>query len=158
MIKSETLLVSLVFLAALAVLLAVLVVVMRPPTPVAVRRFSPVCSSDHSSDLERSLDEALAATRYQAGRGGSPGVHLGEVLRLKPVNFRESLPQVAEAIRAGRVVSLDLSLVGSYDAMCLVIYCHGLCSGLGSWIYRLAEEVIVICPVNEERSGLGRRG
>ncbi|MEH0927571.1 cell division protein SepF [Micromonospora sp. CPCC 205558] len=105
-----------------------------------------VCRRDHASELERSLESAVRENSYRVDRDTAPGVRLEAALRVKPTDFAVGAAEVAEILQAGRVASIDLSYMEQYEAARLVNYCHGLTVMANGWIFRLAQNVIVITP------------
>ncbi|WP_422738487.1 cell division protein SepF [Micromonospora sp. WMMD729] len=105
-----------------------------------------VCRRDHATELERALELAVRANSYRLDRDAAPGVRLEAALRVTPSDFGVGAVEIAEILQAGRVASIDLSCMAPYEAARLVNYCHGLTVMANGWIFRLAQNVIVITP------------
>ncbi|MFG1799941.1 cell division protein SepF [Micromonospora carbonacea] len=143
----STELVLVLFISLVSLVLAAYVVVDRGL--VARRQRAQLwgaCRRDHSSDLERSLDLAVRAQQYEVGLGRASGVRLEAALRVTPREFAAAAAEISSLLQAGRVVSIDLSLMERYEAARLVDYCHGLTAMAKGWVFRLAHSVIVITP------------
>ncbi|MGW4155175.1 cell division protein SepF [Micromonospora chersina] len=103
-----------------------------------------MCFRDHALDLQKSLDEAVNGNRFQTGRNGPQRFQLDGVIRVSPLEYRTATVDIAEALKQGRVVSIDFSAMQAYEAARLADFCNGLAVISGSWIFRMAENVIVI--------------
>lgn len=104
------------------------------------------CLKNHSFDLEQSLDLALRLNKYRVNNSTPQIVGLDSMLRIAPTDFDAASVEIADAFRAGRTVSIDLSKVNQHQAARLVDFCHGLTAMANGWIFRVTTFAIIISP------------
>lgn len=89
------------------------------------------------------VDQNTPFTPVPAGARRVDAVY--DVVRLNP-NAYADIKAVAEAYRAGDVVSMDLSTIGPDDAKRMIDFASGLTFGLQGTIERVGGKVFLLTP------------
>lgn len=111
--------------------------------------YAPYLTSERGTDALRvALDSAAEINSYDVASLGDPRVHLGEIVRLAPIKYRDGAREIPQHFKQGRVVSVDLGLLSVNHAARLVDFCSGLLSGSPGWLFRATDRVIVLTPAN----------
>ena len=94
-----------------------------------------------TSDVVKTVDSTSSARVTE-----HPKVDLASAVRMSPRTYMEARP-LGEAFRSGKTVILDLQSLSDRDAARLVDFCSGYLVGVPGWMFRAADRVIVITPI-----------
>lgn len=114
----------------------------QPPSPVG----SPASRAGNPSELDIALDGTATVNAFSARTASDPSVRLQAALRLAPSTYQAGVVELAQHIRDGRVLSVDLSKMDYHAAARTVDFCSGSMSACAGWIFRMADDVIVLTP------------
>lgn len=99
-----------------------------------------------SRDLEVALESATSLNSFDVGSLHDPVLRLHTVVRFEPRSYSSALVEVSQCYREGRVLSVDLRGMDQCNAVRLIDFCSGLAAATAGWIFRVADDVIVITP------------
>ena len=97
--------------------------------------------------LRTALDSAEVINAYDTFSLSDPRIHSGNIVRLRPVKYREGALEIQKHFIQGSVVSVDLSRLDSNNAARLVDFCSGLLCGSPGWLFRATDVVIILTPM-----------
>jgi hypothetical protein len=103
-------------------------------------------TSRNSGELGIALEAASSLNKYNVHAGNNPSVHLGTALRFVPLDYQNSVREILQGFREGRVLTIDLSKMDKHQAARLVDFCSGMAAAGSGWIYCVTESVIVLTP------------
>lgn len=107
----------------------------------------PLILDKGSAALSAALREAEIINAYRTDLPIDPRVHLGPVMRMTPVSYQDGVNEIPRHFSKGLVVSVDLGLMSASQAARLVDFCSGYLVGASGWMFRAADRVIVITPI-----------
>jgi hypothetical protein len=104
-------------------------------------------TSRRFDELSIALESATKLNAYNVHAASDPSVHLGSARRFTPLDFQNSVGEIMEHFREGRVVSIDLGKMDGREAARLVDFCSGMTVMDSGWIFRVTDSVIVLTPL-----------
>jgi FtsZ-interacting cell division protein YlmF len=107
----------------------------------------PLLLDKGSAALSAALREAEILNAYRTDLPSDPRVHLGPIMRIAPVRYQDGVNEIPQHFSKGHVVSVDLGLMSASQAARLVDFCSGYLAGAQGWMFRAADRVIVITPI-----------
>ena len=107
----------------------------------------PLILDKGSTTLSAALREAEIINAYRIGLRSDPKVHLGPVMRITRIGYQDGVNEIPRHFSKGQVVSVDLGLMSASQAARLVDFCSGYLVGAPGWMFRAADRVIVITPI-----------
>jgi hypothetical protein len=107
----------------------------------------PLILDKGSAALCAALREAEVINAYRTDLPSDPRVHLGPIMRITPVRYQDGVNEIPRHFSKGHVVSVDLGLMSASQAARLVDFSSGYLVGVPGWMFRAADRVIVITPI-----------
>lgn len=104
-------------------------------------------SSRNIEELSVALKGAAELNGYNVHTRSNPSVHLEQVVRFTPLEFRTCVSEIMQRFQEGNVVSIDLGQMDSHQAARLVNFCSGMTAITSGWIFRVTDNVIVLTPL-----------
>ncbi|WP_093415605.1 cell division protein SepF [Saccharopolyspora flava] len=92
------------------------------------------------------LEDAATLNGFDPTSSADPTVNLQSVASIKPTEYKKSTQEILKLYLLGRVVSVDLSDMDKRDASRLVDFVSGMVAARSGWIFRVADEVVVLNP------------
>ncbi len=118
---------------------------LRPTSVVAGRRVEPPAAARRKVSDNMDHAEAGVLIRPDTGRVSSPGQDEAEIIPARTLSDAQTL---ADHIRAGRAVVLDLRDTESAMVRRLVDFSSGLTYALGGRMVKIAKGVILVTPAD----------
>ncbi|MFC6879827.1 MULTISPECIES: cell division protein SepF [Actinomadura] len=96
--------------------------------------------------LADALDDVSWLNEFDPHSERIRGVQLDDLVRYRPATYRSAVSDIARAHREGKVLSVDLAPLETFQAARIVDFCSGLAKGSSGWIFRVTDTVILINP------------
>jgi FtsZ-interacting cell division protein YlmF len=111
------------------------------------RTIAPNSSPRDIQALRTALYSAEVINAFDVSSLSNPRIHVGDIVRLTPIKYREGVVEIQRHFVEGNVVSVDLGRLDGASAARVVDFCSGLLCGSPGWILRVTDSVIILTPV-----------